>query len=65
MSTDLLFAAEREIAAILANLEKRTGQRVDSIRVDSFETTGVSDTRKVYKRQVLINLVAIPESDWS
>jgi hypothetical protein len=65
VSADLLYQAERDIALILANLEKHTGQHVGSIRVDSYESTQIKDVRPIHKRQVIVDLKPIPGSDWT
>jgi hypothetical protein len=56
--------AEREIAAILARLERETTSLVRAVEIRDVEVTGMMDDRRQLQRQVLIELDPIPGSNW-
>jgi hypothetical protein len=56
--------AEREIAAILARLERETTSLVRAVEIRDVEVTGMMDDRRQLQRQVLIKLDPIPGSNW-
>lgn len=57
--------AQRQIAAILAELEKSTGQLVDGVRVESLDIRSYADPAPKWLRFVEIDMRPIPGSQWS
>ena len=56
--------AEREIAAILAQLERDTGSIVTDIEITSIEITTMRDDRRMLQQRVLIELQRMPGTCW-
>lgn len=56
--------AERQIGAILAELETSSGSVVRGIRIDDIETTKFEDTRPQFISKVCIELERLPGRDW-
>lgn len=61
---DRITAAEKQIAAILAQLENDTGTLVEDIDIRSLECTRMMDTRQIFHRRVVIECKPIPGSMW-
>lgn len=61
---DLVNAAERQIAALLADLERRTSCYVDGLAIHSIEVTKVSSAAPEYVRRVVVDLRRKPGSQW-
>lgn len=64
MSDDAIKAAERAIAAILAELERVTGSYVDSVDITNIEVTQMEDTRPQVIRSVSIDVRRLPGTRW-
>jgi hypothetical protein len=62
--SELVEAVERQIAFLLADLEKRTGCYVDDLSINSIEVTNASSTRPEYMRRVEVDLRRQPGSRW-
>lgn|GEM_PF-3448688 len=58
-------AVQRQIAFLLADLEKRTGCYVDGIEIHSTEITKIEDIAPRYLRQVVVDLRRAPGSEWN
>jgi hypothetical protein len=56
--------AEREIAAILAQLERDTGSIVTDIEIKSIEVTTMQDDRRMLQQCVLVELERLPGTCW-
>ena len=61
---DLVQAVERQIAFLLADLEKRTGCYVEALSIHSIEVTKVSSVAPEYLRRVEVDLRRQPGSQW-
>ena len=61
----LVEQAERQIATILADLEKRTGCYVENLGVQNIEVTSVSSRAPEFLRRVEVDLRRQPGSRWS
>lgn len=62
---DLVDAVQRQIAFLLKDLEARTGQYVDAVRLDDIEVTNIGSPRQEYLRSVRIDLRRPPGAKWS
>ena len=60
----LVGTVERQIAFLLADLEKRTGCYVDGLAVHNIEVTSVSSLAREYLRRVEVDLRRQPGSRW-
>lgn len=58
-------AVQRQIAILLADLEKRTGSYVDGIEIRSVEVTRIDDSAPRYVRSVVVDLRRSPGSAWN
>lgn len=56
--------ATRAINQALSQLEKETGQVVDSIQLSSVDVTRLDSTRQMLSRSVRIELKPLPGSQW-
>ena len=56
--------AEREIAAILGQLERDTGSIVTDIEIKSIEVTSMQDDRRMLRQRVVIELERLPGTCW-
>lgn len=56
--------AQMRVAALLAELETATGQRVSGIDIRNTDITTVGEAAPRWTREVLIDLQAIPGSNW-
>jgi hypothetical protein len=56
--------AEREIAAILAQLERDTGSIATDIDIKSIEVTTMQDDRRMLQQCVLVELERLPGTCW-
>lgn len=61
---DLVSAAEKQIALLLADLEKQTGCYVDGLVLKNIEVTTVTSTAPEYLRRVEVDLRRQPGSHW-
>jgi hypothetical protein len=61
---DLVTAVEKQIAFLLADLEKRTGCYVDGLSLRDIEVTSVSSPAPEYLRRVEVDLRRQPGSRW-
>lgn len=61
---DLVQAVERQIAFLLADLEKRTSCYVEALSIHSIEVTKVSSVAPEYLRRVEVDLRRQPGSQW-
>jgi hypothetical protein len=59
-----LTVAEREIAAILAQLERDTGSIATDIDIKSIEVTTMQDDRRMLQQCVLVELERLPGTCW-
>ena len=57
--------AEREIARVLAALEKENDCIVDLVALRDIEVTTMGDDRQQLQRRVVIETHRIPGSNWS
>ena len=57
--------AQRQIAAILQDLEKSTGQQVESIRLRTDEVTQMSDQSPTFKRSIQVGMIRKEISSWN
>lgn len=62
--TKLVEAMQKQIAFLLADLEKRTGSYVEGIEVRNVEVTGILSASPEYSRRVVIDLRRQPGSLW-
>lgn len=62
--SDLISQAQKQIAAILAKLEKEGDIVVKSIELDDIDVTKVGDDRRVMRRSVSIDCERLPGCDW-
>ena len=60
----LVQADEVQIAALLADLEKRSGCYVDGLAVHNIEVTSMSSVAPEYVRRVEVDLRRAPGSLW-
>lgn len=60
----LIDAVQRQIAGLLADLEKRTGCYVDGLQIDNVDITTFDSTAPHYTRRVVIDLRRAPSSHW-
>lgn len=60
----LVAQVERQIAAILADLEKRTGCYVEGLSVHSIEVTSIASRTPEFMRRVEVDLRRQPGSRW-
>ena len=60
----LVTAVEKQIAALLADLEKRTGCYVDGLALHNIEVTNVSSQAPEFMRRVEVDLRRQPGSRW-
>lgn len=60
----LVDAVQRQIAFLLADLEKRTGCYVDWLSIHSIEVTNVSSVAPEHIRRVDVDLRRQPGSQW-
>jgi hypothetical protein len=58
-------AVQRQIAFLLADLEKRTGGYVDEIGIHSTEVTKIDDSAPRFLRRVVVDLRRVPGSYWN
>ena len=63
-NTDHIESAEKQICAILADLEKRTNSLVKSIEVVDLDVTTFKDARPQIIRRVRIEIERTPGSRW-
>lgn len=63
--SDAIDAAQREIAQILARLEKETGALVEQVRVEQINVTRMESPREEWQRHVRITLRPVPGSIWT
>jgi len=61
---ELVTAVEKQIAFLLADLEKRTGCYVDGLALRNTEVTRVSSSEPEYLRRVEVDLRRQPGSRW-
>ena len=61
---ELVKTAERQIASILADLEKRTGCYIEGLAVHNVEVTHISSPAPEYARRVAVDLRRQPGSHW-
>ena len=61
---ELVKTAERQIASILADLEKRTGCYIDGLAVHNVEVTHMLSRAPEYARRVAVDLRRQPGSHW-
>lgn len=61
---DLVSTLERQIAFLLADLEKRTGCYVEGLAIHSIEVTKLSSVAPEYLRRVEVDLRRQPGSQW-
>ena len=62
--TELVQTVERQIASLLADLEKRTGCYVEGLQVQDIEVTHVASPAPEYIRRVQVDLRRHPGSRW-
>jgi hypothetical protein len=60
----LVAAVEKQIAFLLADLEKRTGCYVDGLTIHNIEVTTVSSPAPEYLKRVEVDLRRQPGSRW-
>lgn len=60
----LIDGVQRQIAFLLADLEKRTGCYVDGLSIESVDVTRVDSDRQMVARAVCVNLRRAPGSEW-
>lgn len=60
-----LLEAEKQIAHILAKLEKETSQIVDSVEINKIDVTCFEDDRPRHKCAVRIITHRLPGNGWS
>jgi hypothetical protein len=61
---ELVDGVQRQIAFLLADLEKRTGCYVDGLSIESIDVTRVSSDRQMLARAVRVDLRRAPGSEW-
>jgi hypothetical protein len=61
---DKVEQAQRQIAQILASLERETGQFVEGVCLHSIDVTTCESATRQLIRQVSIDLKPIPGSNW-
>ena len=61
---ELVDAVQRQIALLLADLEKRTGCYVDGLALHNIEVTTVASKAPEYLRRVEVDLRRQPGSRW-
>lgn len=64
LNVPLIRAAEKEIAMLLAKLEKDADALVEAIAVIDVDVTTAGDVRKQLLRRVLIDMRRIPGAEW-
>ena len=61
---ELVQTVERQIASLLADLEKRTGCYVEGLQVQDIEVTHVASPAPEYIRRVQVDLRRQPGARW-
>lgn len=64
-TNEQLAAAEVQIAAVLAKLERETDALVDDIQIKQMEVTRMQDDRPQMHRYVKITMHRAPGSQWA
>lgn len=60
----LVNQVQRQIAALLADLEKRTGCYVEDLKLHNIETTNINSSAPEFMRRVEVDLRRQPGSRW-
>lgn len=65
MSTELVTKAERAIDAILSQLERDTGECVQSVEIIRTDITKLGDERKKHMAGTFITMFRTPGNEWA
>lgn len=65
MSEDHVKKAEQQIAKILSELERETGDLVENVEIVSADSTTMSDTRPQHECWIQITMQRIPGRRWA